>query len=186
MNQTPIPFIYASTSGNTETVMERVAQVFQAQGLAVQLMRSEQTSIGVIKAHSAFVFGTSTWEHGALNPFFRPLLKDIKKLDMTGKRAAFAGCGDRRYEPYYFCEGIEIVKREWLTVGGQQLGETLKIQGEAYGILDTVVQQWAEAVAPLFSSDSGTGNQMNSIHPQPGERTQSPGLAGRLQKVFGL
>jgi flavodoxin len=154
--------------------MERVALIFQGRGLAPKLLRSEQTSVEVIQAHSRFVFGTSTWEHGALNPFFRPLLKEIKKLDLSGKQAAFVGCGDRRYEPYYFCEGIEILKREWLKVGGQQLGETLKIQGEAYEVLDTLVQPWAEGLVPFFTSN----HQSTPV--------QNLGLASRLQKAFGL
>jgi flavodoxin len=177
MTETLIPFIYASTSGNTETVMERVAQVFQEHGLQPKLFRSERTPIEIIQEYPQFVLGTSTWEHGALNPFFRPLLKSMKQLNLAGKAAAFVGCGDRRYEPYYFCEGIEILKREWLKTGGQQLGETLKIQGEAYAILDTLVQPWAEGLIPVFKSAQPS--------PETGMMT-SPGLAGKLQKVLGI
>lgn len=69
--------IYASTSGNVETVVETAAAVWREQGLTVELHRAEQTSIELVKENSQFVIATSTWEHGALNPFFCAFVKRI-------------------------------------------------------------------------------------------------------------
>jgi|GEM_PF-1937200 len=183
MPTSPIQLLYASTSGNTETVMEAVAAQLEQRGVRTHLQRAEQTPIEVVAQNQWFVFGTSTWEHGALNPFFVQLLKGIKTTDCQGKVAAFLGCGDRRYEPVLFCEGIEIVKRVWLAQQGVALGETLKIQGEAYGILDTVVKPWADRVAEQF-----LGLTTSDSNPplEPGARTQNQNLTQKIHHLFKL
>jgi flavodoxin len=144
--------IYASTSGNTEIVMETIAQVLGEYGFRSDLHRAEKTPISVIRHNHLFVFGTSTWEHGALNPFFRKLLKEMKAENLTGKSAVFVGCGDTRYEPVLFCEGIEKVRQVWEKQGGQTLGSILKIDGEPYPVLASDVTMWAESVAPLITA----------------------------------
>lgn len=163
-----IHLIYASTGGNTEIVMETIAKLLEKRGFVPHLHRSEQASISVIKDNDLFILGTSTWEHGALNPFYRRLIKEIKEVSLQGKKAAFVGLGDTRYEPVLFCEGIEKVKRAWESRDGKSIGEILKINGEPYGLLDTDVVVWTEAIITLFESrksntGGGSGQTMTKI-----------------------
>lgn len=140
-----ICLIYASTSGNVEIVMETIADVLQAhKGISVELLRAENTPITVIEKNSDFIFGTSTWEHGALNPFFSRLYKELQSVDCTGKEAAFVGLGDVRYEPILFCEGMKKLERLWEKQGGTVIGNHLTINGEPYSKLQSVVTPWTE------------------------------------------
>lgn len=150
----PVHVIYASTSGNVEAVVEKVATILEHQGYTALLYRSEQTSIDVIEENQQFVIATSTWEHGAINPFFVKLHDQMKQADIKGKRAAFIGLGDRRYEPVLFCEGMEKVRRTWLKNGGSELQEPLKINGEPYGLLETTVLPWASKLVQALTSQS--------------------------------
>lgn len=147
-----IHLVYASTSGNVETVVERVAQILQAQGFTTELHRAEKTAIDLIAQNDTFVLATSTWEHGRLNPFFEKLHAAMKETQMAGKKAAFIGLGDKRYEPVLFCEGMETVRKTWLNQGGEEIGTALKIQGEPYAQLETVVGPWAQEVAKEFKT----------------------------------
>lgn len=142
-----IYLIYASTSGNVEIVMESVGKILSTKDFKTFLCRAEQTSIEVVDKHNKFVFGTSTWEHGRLNPFFVHLFEQLKTLDCHGKQAAFVGLGDKRYEPVLFCEGIEDVRRLWAERGGKEIGTVLKIQGEPYNQIESVVKPWTGCVA---------------------------------------
>ncbi len=139
-----VKIIYASTSGNVEIVCEKIAEIFNESGIETKLMRSEQTSIDEILNHDLFVLATSTWEHGEINQFYLELLGEITKNDMTGKKAAFVGLGDRRYEPVLFCKGIDILQDAFLKQGGSQVGEALKIDGEPYGLFESVVSEWTK------------------------------------------
>jgi flavodoxin len=142
-----IRIIYASTSGNVESVVEKTSHIWQAHGLRTSLHRAEQSNISLFQNTTHFLLATSTWEHGELNPFFRALLKEMKQTDFTGKSAAFVGLGDTRYEPVYFCQGMETVKNVWERQHGQVIAQPLKINGEPYHLLQSVVKDWAVSVA---------------------------------------
>lgn len=146
-----IYMIYASTSGNVEITIETIGGVLREKGLETSLHRAEQTAPEIISQHDTFIFGTSTWEHGKLNYFFVPLYEAMKTIGCRGKRAAFVGLGDRRYEPVLFCEGMEQVRRLWLHQGGSEVGTPLKIQGEPYGQLEPFVKPWAEKIVESFA-----------------------------------
>lgn len=140
-----VTIIYASTSGNVELVAEEVAQLLKQRGYKETLHRAEITPIAEIAANKLFVFATSTWEHGRINPFFDKLLSAIGELDsgaLSDKQAAFIGLGDKRYEPVLFCQGIETLKQALTAKGISQVGDTLKINGDPHGLLDTVVKDW--------------------------------------------
>jgi len=153
-----IYLVYASTSGNVEKVVETVAEVLQAQGFQTELHRAEKTSIELITQGQSFVLATSTWEHGRLNPFYEKLAEAMTQNRMDGKRAAFIGLGDRRYEPVLFAEGMEKVRQIWLNQGGQELGGRLRIQGEPYDKLETAVKPWAVNLAQLLAAASEDQN----------------------------
>lgn len=160
--------VYASTSGNVEIVVERVAQYLLEAGIRVELHRAEQTPIEVFRSNDLFLLATSTWEHGVLNHFFQPLHHLMTQEDFTGKRAAFIGLGDNRYEPVLFNNGIEILRKTWLDNHGQQIWHNLKINGEPYHILDTTVKTWATGLIPAVqNSEFHAGDQ--DPHPVFGE-----------------
>ena len=147
-----IDLVYASTSGNVEIVMETVARVLQQNGFEIVLNRAEKTPIETIKKNKYFVFGTSTWDHGQLNPFFQTLYEAIQTVNFQNKEAAFVGLGDRRYEPVLFCEGINKIHGLWSEKGGKKIGTVLKIQGEPYENLDSKVVPWASELAQFWKS----------------------------------
>jgi len=160
----PIQLIYASTSGNVEIVMQHVAKILTQHGFSPVLHRAEQTSIEVIHQHSTFVLATSTWEHGALNPFFNKLYAEMKSSNFQGKAAAFVGLGDRRYEPVLYCEGMEKVRRVWLNQGGVEVLQSLKINGEPYALLEILVTPWATKLASaLITQRSRSSSILQSI-----------------------
>jgi flavodoxin len=160
----PIYIIYASTSGNTEYVMEMVADIWQKAGVKVELHRSEQTSIDLIKNNQNFLLATSTWDNGTLNPFFNNLHNEMKKLDLTGKKASFIGLGDRRYEKHYFCEGMKILQKTWEERGGTGVGVGLTIGREPYeDIIRDQVTDWANKTLPGYSGENTGQNSGTKI-----------------------
>ncbi len=145
-----IYLIYASTSGNVEVTVEFIGKLLKKKGFEVFLSRSEKTAIETVLKHSLFVFGTSTWDHGKLNPFFANLYNEMQDQKFLGKQAAFVGLGDRRYEPILFCEGIIKVRQLWLRQGGEEIVSTLQVQGEPYSQLESIVSPWAVNLAKTW------------------------------------
>lgn len=142
MQKNPIQIIYASASGNVETVCQYVADMMIEHGLQVSLHRAEQTPIEIIINNDKFILATSTWEHGVLSHFFDNLHEQIKKMDLSGKSSAFIGLGDIRYEPALFCKGMDILRESFLAANGIEIFHPIKINGEPYPILETTIREW--------------------------------------------
>ncbi len=143
-----IPIIYASTSGHTQAVCEKVAELWTAAGQPCKLMRAEQTPLQVIQDNSVFVMASSTWEHGELNPFFHRLYDEIGTIDCSGKYTAFIGCGDSRYEPILFNQAVKLLRQHWQDQGGTEIKRPLLLQGEPFPQLNTNVAHWANEMLP--------------------------------------
>ncbi len=147
-----VQIIYASTSGNVEYVCEEISKVLTKNKISNVLTRAETASTEIITNNSLFVLATSTWEHGELNPFFNNLYKFIKTADLTNKAAIFVGLGDTRYEPVLFCGGMEELKKAFLESKGTALYNALKINGEPYHQINTVLK-WAEELSVFIKQN---------------------------------
>jgi len=145
-----IYLIYASTSGNVEITLEYIAKNLSYLGFSPKLIRAETASINTILKNKKFIFGTSTWDHGKINPFFDNLAFSMQKHNFDGKQAAFVGLGDKRYEPVLFCKGIETIRDLWLEKGGEEISVILKIQGEPYAQLNSIVEPWVSTLAKTW------------------------------------
>ncbi|HEC64315.1 MAG TPA: hypothetical protein ENI23_03380 [bacterium] len=154
MSNQSIKIIYASTSGNVEVVCDTVAEFLKEKGIESELFRSEQTSIDLIRENSLFLFATSTWENGTLNPFYMKLYKEMNELDLTGKRAGFIGLGDIRYEPVLFCAGLDVLKKRFTEKGGEEIHVNLKLNGDPYEFLDTVVKIWVDNFIKVLNKEN--------------------------------
>jgi flavodoxin I len=142
--------IYASTSGNVEIVLEKVAEVIRAAGWEVSLHRAEQASADLFEQNQYFLLATSTWEHGVLNPFFDKIHAQMQTMDFSGKQAVGLGLGDTRYEQVYFCRGIDILLETWEKQHGELLYQALKLNGDPYPVLSTIVKSWAERLVTVL------------------------------------
>jgi len=144
--------IYASTTGNTEAVMDKVGEILTENKLEFESHRAEEAEESIIENNDNFILATSTWGHGIINPFFDELLEYISNNSMAGKKAAFIGCGDKDYEPVLFNNGIKILKSAFLKSGGDEIDRTLIIDGDPFPILDTKVPYWTEKIISAFKN----------------------------------
>jgi len=137
-----IVIVYASTSGNVEIVVEKIAEILSQKGYTPTLHRSENSDISVLDNNSPIIFATSTWGHGEINEYFARFLKQMKKNDFTGREAGFFGLGDIRYEPVYFCEGIKMIKEVFIKNNGTEIHRMQMLNGDPYELLNTRVKVW--------------------------------------------
>lgn len=136
--------LYASTSGNTEIVVETVVEKWRGAQIELQTFRVENADQSLLSSHSLFLFASSTWEHGAINPFFKTTLEQMKTMKCNEKYACFIGLGDTRYEPVLFCGGLQKIREIWKNQGGVELSPVLLINGDPYQQLNNRVTEWAD------------------------------------------
>lgn len=149
-----IPIIYASTSGNVEATCQRVSDLLNEAGYETSLHRAENTEFDLIQKSNTMIFATSTWEHGELNPFFNKLLQGIEEDDLSGKKAAFIGLGDTRYEQVLYCKGIDIVREAFLKSGGMDISSPIKINGEPYQYFNSTILNWTNKLIESLKNES--------------------------------
>lgn len=143
-----INIIYASASGNTQFVAQHIHD-YLSEDFEPKIFRAENSNLeDMIKSGVRhFVFATSTWEHGEINPYFNNILAEIDNLDLSKTYGAFVGTGDLRYEPILFCKGMEILRDGAISSGISELISPLKINGDPFDQLDTLVRNWENKLA---------------------------------------
>jgi len=141
-----ITCIYASTIGNTEATIEKIASNLDKNGYTTQKYRVEKivNLKELLEQNNMFIFATSTWRHGDINPLWEKYLPEYNTMDFKDKYAGFVGCGDFRYEPLYFCRGIDILKDNFVKNGGTQVHMTLKVNGDPYQHFDKLIKVWTD------------------------------------------
>lgn len=145
-----ISIIYASTSGHTEFVVERVAAVLREQmpGCSLKLLRAEKAQPHDLKGQDLLIFASGTWNtggvEGQLNPHMHELLfSTLKGLHFAGQPMAFISLGDDRY--YFTTRCTEHFQKFRMAVQGKQAVPPLIIVNEPYG-QESKIDAWAKRI----------------------------------------
>lgn len=99
-----IGIFYGSTSGNTETVANNIAEKTDA-----DIFNVADDPINKISEYQNLIFGTSTWGLGDLQDDWDAFLSELENADLTGKIIAIFGVGDAYSYPDTYVDGIGII-----------------------------------------------------------------------------
>ena len=139
--------VFGTTTGNTESVAEQIAQGLMDKGVEV-------TSKNVINARieelgngfDLTVLGSSTWGEDEIEfqEDFEPFFVELAKANLKGKKVALFGCGDSSYE--YFCGAVDELESMMQKLGAEVVQDSLRIDGDPSDSSDEI-EVWAAAVA---------------------------------------
>lgn len=143
-----IHIIYASTSGNTEHVVDTLMADLAAKysNFTVTSQRAEEVKEEDVLGPDVLIMASGTWNYdaveGYLNMHMRELLeKRIKDIDLGGKPIAFISLGDDRY--YYTGRATERFIQFAMAHNAKQCTMPLIIINDPYG-QEEKVTQWTE------------------------------------------
>ncbi len=142
--------IFGSTGGNTELVVTKVAEVLKSKNHTVTVQRVENSSLDDLKNNDLCILGASTYGHGLIQDHFIPFAKELKKMDLSGKRFAIIGLGDNKYDAEYHIESARILEKIVKASGGERVCPSLKISKSPLSQLNTKVQEWAEELSQIL------------------------------------
>ena len=115
-----IAIIYGSSAGNTESVANRIKDMFDGKA---DVFNVESVSINAIQPYQYLILGTSTTGIGDLQDDWEGFLPTFSsKMDFTDKTIAIFGLGDSASFSDSFAESIYVVYDE--------LKDKVKIVGE--------------------------------------------------------
>lgn len=141
-----LQIIYASTSGHTEYVTQRIVGLLK--GIDVHVMRAEQSGPDDLLKGDVLMLASSTWntggQEGQLNPHMWSLLMDrAKDVDLKGKQVVLVGLGDHRY--FYTVGALSHMNQYVEKRGGKKLCEDLRIVDEPFE-QNVMIDQWTKDV----------------------------------------
>ena len=139
--------VFGTTTGNTESVAEQIAQGLMDKGVEV-------TSKNVINARieelgngfDLTVLGSSTWGEDEIEfqEDFEPFFVELAKANLKGKKVALFGCGDSSYE--YFCGAVDELESMMQKLGAEVVQDSLRIDGDPSDSSDEI-DAWSAALA---------------------------------------
>jgi flavodoxin I len=148
--------IYASTSGNTEYVVDTLLGHLRerAPGLRVSAQRAELASAEDLKRGDALVLCSGTWNtggrEGQLQMYMHKLLMEkAAGIDLAGKPMTFISLGDSRY--YFTTRCTEHFLRFQRTSKGKLFLPPFVLVNEPYG-QEAKIAKWSEALLRYLSA----------------------------------
>ncbi len=122
--------VYGSTTGNTETTAEYVAEAFENKEIDVVLKNVTDVGVADLSGYDIVLFGCSTWgeDEIELQDDFIPLYDSLEDADLKGKKVSVFGCGDSDYT--YFCGAVDAIEEKLEKMGAEVVGDSLKIDGD--------------------------------------------------------
>lgn len=145
---TKILIIYATVSGNTELVVEKITQIINSQkkskNLELQIItkRVDLANANEILDNELTILASPTYGQGTVEAHFLPFLKQINKLNLSNSKFAVIGLGSPRFYPEYLTEAAGILEMEIKKTGGNLIVPSLRIGGEVLKMLDKLVPNW--------------------------------------------
>jgi flavodoxin I len=137
---------FGSSSGNTESIAEKIAESLDADLHNVANNPSDE-----IQQYQNLVLGTSTWGVGDLQDDWEGFLPDLEKADLSGKTIALFGLGDAVSYSDSFVDGMgiiyDVIKDKGCTIVGQ-------VAAEGYDFEDSKANQEGKFVGLPLDEDN--------------------------------
>lgn len=123
---TTTAIFYGSTTGTTESVAEKVQEVWQeTHGEALPIVNvGDTTEMMKLLAFDQLLIGVPTWNIGKLQDDWEIVYPYLDKVDLRNKQIAIFGVGDQYNYAENFQDAIGILGRKFLERGATLVGYT--------------------------------------------------------------
>ncbi|MFH2022594.1 MAG: flavodoxin domain-containing protein [Patescibacteria group bacterium] len=142
---------YATMTGNTSTVAEAMVQhlVSKPAKALVKLIDLAELTPADLLNYDLIILGSSTWDDGDVNQVAKEFLGRLQadKLDISKLKFAIFGLGDSFYPN--FCKAPDVLQTCIADLGGQVVGELLRLDGFPDEKALQATKEWVDSVLEL-------------------------------------
>ncbi len=139
-----IKIIYGSTTGNTETVANLIAN--QMNHHSVELINAADATLEQVTGSDLVILGSSTWGYGEIQDDFQTFYDQMNHGTFHGKKVAIFGCGDSVSFSDVFCEAVNLIETKVVSLGADLVIESLKVDGDYSDQLE-MIEIFAKSLA---------------------------------------
>ena len=122
-----VTIIYGSTTGNTESSANEIAEALSAHTVTVKEVAS--ASKEDFEGADLLILGTSTWGLGDLQDDWEGEISTLEGANLSGKKVAIFGHGDSASYCDTFVDGVGILYEAAVNAGATVIG---KVANEGY------------------------------------------------------
>lgn len=145
-------FIYGSTGGNTEMVVDNLAELLKTKKHKVIVQRAEMSNPKDLLKYDVVILASPTYGHGLLQDHMLTFTKKLKEIDLKGKACAVIGVGDPKYEAQYHIESATTLEKVLSEQGGKLLLPALRISGSPVRHLNGFIPHWGKKILALLTN----------------------------------
>lgn len=159
--------IYGSTSGNCESIANRIAEAIGVPTSSV--VSASNLTPELINDNANLLLGSSTWGSGDLQDEWYDAIEIIKSSNLVGKTVAVFGCGDSCGFSTTFCDAMFALYEAAKSAGANMIGSVSTdgytfdesasvVNGEFVGLAidednesdrtDNRIDTWVESIKP--------------------------------------
>lgn len=140
--------VFASMTGNNEDMADILEESLQDAGFDV-----ESTDVSFADASSYLdsdlcIMVTYTYGEGVMTDELKDFYDQLIELDLTGKKFAVMGSGDKTYKEHY-CENVDDFEKAFKKCGATEVADPVKIENavddEDIALIDRAAAQMTEA-----------------------------------------
>ena len=147
-----IVIIYGTTSGNTEMVVSKVAELLKDKGHQATLKRVELSQPQDLLKGDVTILASPTYGHGLLPEEMMVFIEQVKKEgQVKSRRFAVIGLGDPKYDPEHHIESATTLERFIKEEGGTLALPALRISRSPVLWLETRVKEWADELITVIN-----------------------------------
>ncbi|MDQ0175637.1 flavodoxin [Bacillus chungangensis] len=120
-----IILVFTSMTGNTEMMAEVISEAIQAENMNVIIKDSLDAYADELLDYDGILFGSHTYEDGAIPDEFMGFYEEMEGLYLGGKAAAVFGSGDRFYPK--FAKAVDSLTERLRELGASIVLDSLKV-----------------------------------------------------------
>jgi len=140
----PVLIAWASKTGNTGTLAQRILEVLEKQGIEAEAIPVKDVDWNRLDQWSALVFGSPTYGSGDLHPDWDKPERTLRDVSLALWPAAVFGCGNPRYVTPWWA--VDILENRLKNGGAKLLVPSYKADTlSGFRVRDA--DGWIEALA---------------------------------------
>ncbi|MBW7476871.1 flavodoxin [Paenibacillus oenotherae] len=150
-----IIIVFASMTGNTETMADAIAEGVRSQGIEPVVKFVMDTNAAELVNYEGIILGAYTWGDGELPDEFLEFYEEMNSIDLSGRRSAVFGSADSSYALYG--AAVDILLEKLKELGAENVLEGMKIElnpsSEEEEALRDFGRQFASAVKGVHAAN---------------------------------
>jgi len=110
--------------GTTSAATQEVASLIQDHLIDydIEILDIYDDTLERMSEFDRLIIGCPTWDIGLLQEDWRSKFGDLDKVDFSGKKVAYFGCGDQNIYSSSFLDAIGILEEKITSLGGMTIG----------------------------------------------------------------